>query len=645
MSSLIKLCKFCRAEIRVPFEAQRGIECPVCRNFNNYGGPPTTRQYTGNYENGPQHGGYQYHHPSLAPPRRPAPPRGPHGYYQQPWSPQASDDDFIEHPPPSRQGSFRPVRPNRSSYQPPPWSPPQASPHPIYYQPQSPRRPSHPTYTNDYYQPQSPPPQRSSRPLIKVNSIYRPISFQTAPPQSSRHPLHNGYYQQPSQVSSQQPMDDEDYYYQNQTIPQASQPLVHDNNDYSEQEIPPYDDHYQEQLQTSPPQVHTNDYYQQPLRTPRPQSISQVARPQVPSNGSYHQQPSRLESLPQQLQPPSQVPPHNNGHYQQSPRAESQAQSPRANGNINGQQFSQNQEQCANGDNQQHSGRPVTSSYIQQTSAQPSHAEPAYGRKRAVVCGVSYLGQKSSLEASISDARSVKDFLVKSRRFPDASIYLLTEDEVDPSRKPTRGNIVKALKWLVEGCQPGDSLVFYYTGHGSKERDFDGDEIDGFDEVLCPVDYQSAGKITDDEINAIIVRPLPPGAKLHGIIDCCFSGTVLDLPFLSKTDSKGTNKWVDQRIQYAAYKGTSGGIAISISACTDHQKSGDTTAFTGSSTGALTYSFIQALTKQPNITYGSLMNTMRTTISQVQQRLDQPPQEPQISASEKFDIHSKPLIM
>ncbi|KAK1356305.1 Metacaspase-1 [Heracleum sosnowskyi] len=174
--------------------------------------------------------------------------------------------------------------------------------------------------------------------------------------------------------------------------------------------------------------------------------------------------------------------------------------------------------------------------------------------------------------------------------------------------KPRGWVTLNEVVWKSEATnQAGDSLVFYYTGHGSKERDFDGDEIDGFDKVLCPVDYQSAGKITDDEINATIVRPLPPGAKLHGIIDCCFSGTVLDLPFLSKTDSKGATKWVDQRIQYAAYKGTSGGIAISISACTDHHKSGDTTAFTGISTGALNYSFIQALTKQPNITYGSLL--------------------------------------
>ncbi|KAK1368804.1 hypothetical protein POM88_034896 [Heracleum sosnowskyi] len=277
MSSTIRLCKFCRTEIIVPLEAQRGIECPACGNINTYGDPPLTRYYTGD---GPQHGGYQYQRPSLPPPRRSAPPRDPHGgatehgYYQQLWPPRASDDyNYIEHPPPPRQGSFRPVRPNRYSYQPPPTSPhPMHSP--INYQPQPPRRPSHPTYTNDYYQPQSPPPQRSSRPLIKVNSFCRP-SLQTSPPQGSRRPIYNGYYQQPSQVSSQQPMDDEDYYYQNQKFPQASHHRVRDyKNGYNEQETPPFDD-YQEQLQTSQPRVHTNGYYQQPVSTPWHENSSQ----------------------------------------------------------------------------------------------------------------------------------------------------------------------------------------------------------------------------------------------------------------------------------------------------------------------------------------------------------------------------------
>ena len=42
------------------------------------------------------------------------------------------------------------------------------------------------------------------------------------------------------------------------------------------------------------------------------------------------------------------------------------------------------------------------------------------------------------------------------------------------------------------------------------------------------------GMIVDDEINETIVRPLPEGAMLHAIIDACYSGTILDLPFVCK---------------------------------------------------------------------------------------------------------------
>jgi hypothetical protein len=93
-----------------------------------------------------------------------------------------------------------------------------------------------------------------------------------------------------------------------------------------------------------------------------------------------------------------------------------------------------------------------------------------------------------------------------------------------------------ALYWLVQGCQPGDSLVFHYSGHGSQQRNYTGDEVDGYDETLCPLDFESQGMIVDDEINATIVRPLPPRAKLHAIIDACHSGTVLDLPYLCRMD-------------------------------------------------------------------------------------------------------------
>lgn len=77
--------------------------------------------------------------------------------------------------------------------------------------------------------------------------------------------------------------------------------------------------------------------------------------------------------------------------------------------------------------------------------------------------------------------------------------------------------------------------------------------------------------------------------------------------------------WEDHRIR--SYKGTNGGIAISISACDDHQNSGDTTAFTGFPTGALTYSFIQTLEQETKLTYGRLIMSMQNKIQETQKAL------------------------
>ena len=67
-------------------------------------------------------------------------------------------------------------------------------------------------------------------------------------------------------------------------------------------------------------------------------------------------------------------------------------------------------------------------------------------------------------------------------------------------------NMRMALYWLVQGCQPGDSLLFHYSGHGSRQRNYNGDEVDGYDETLCPLDFETQGMLVDDEINATIVK-------------------------------------------------------------------------------------------------------------------------------------------
>jgi metacaspase-1 len=74
-----------------------------------------------------------------------------------------------------------------------------------------------------------------------------------------------------------------------------------------------------------------------------------------------------------------------------------------------------------------------------------------------------------------------------------------------------------------------DSLFFHYSGHGGLTEDLDGDEDNGYDETVYPLDFKEAGMILDDEMHAIMVKPLPAGCRLTAIYDSCHSGTVLDL--------------------------------------------------------------------------------------------------------------------
>jgi metacaspase-1 len=108
------------------------------------------------------------------------------------------------------------------------------------------------------------------------------------------------------------------------------------------------------------------------------------------------------------------------------------------------------------------------------------------------------------------------------------------EEDRDPNKIPTKKNMRAAMRWLVTGCTAGDSLVFHFSGHGVQKLDTTNDELDGYDEALCPVDFELNGPILDDEINTTIVRPLPPYVKLHAIVDTCHSGTILDLPYLCR---------------------------------------------------------------------------------------------------------------
>jgi len=81
---------------------------------------------------------------------------------------------------------------------------------------------------------------------------------------------------------------------------------------------------------------------------------------------------------------------------------------------------------------------------------------------------------------------------------------------------------------------------FFFVGHGGRVRDDDwGEEEDGYDETLVPVDYASAGQIGDDDLYDNLVCAMPEGSTLVALMDCCHSGTVLDLPYKYRADGTG----------------------------------------------------------------------------------------------------------
>ncbi|KAF8656187.1 hypothetical protein AX16_002625 [Volvariella volvacea WC 439] len=158
------------------------------------------------------------------------------------------------------------------------------------------------------------------------------------------------------------------------------------------------------------------------------------------------------------------------------------------------------------------------------------------GKKKALCIGINYFGQDGELRGCINDANNIKNFLIRHFGYREGDIVMLTDDAGDPRQHPTRDNIIRGMQWLVRNAAPDDSLFFHYSGHGGQTKDHDGDEADGYDEVIYPVDHRENGHIVDDHMHDIMVKSLPPGCRLTAIFDSCHSGSALGM-----SQSNGTN--------------------------------------------------------------------------------------------------------
>lgn len=141
-----------------------------------------------------------------------------------------------------------------------------------------------------------------------------------------------------------------------------------------------------------------------------------------------------------------------------------------------------------------------------QRAAQDALQAVAVSRsKRAVLVGITYPGSGQDLPGCANDMRHQYELLTQHFGFQPENILRLTDAQDSGCDLPTYANITKALENLVRLSKDGDVIYFAYSGHGSHVPDFNGDEEDGQDEVLCPCDHTF---IVDDFIGQVSLRKL-----------------------------------------------------------------------------------------------------------------------------------------
>lgn len=278
--------------------------------------------------------------------------------------------------------------------------------------------------------------------------------------------------------------------------------------------------------------------------------------------------------------------------------------------------------------------------------------------KKALLIGINYIGTDSMLRGCVNDCMRFKQFLINEQKFNEDDIEFMNEFTHDKSKIPTKQNIINEIRKLADYFQDMEveekrpkskkqkkelmpmnvssessltmsatltsmtstqyhSVYLQYSGHGGNQKDGNGDESDHKDETLVPLDYETSGMISDDEIRSLLIDRLPSNVKLFCIVDACHSGTILDLKYncLTKITPDNASYNLTASVNYKP----SNCSVICFSGCRDNQTSADTEEVndeTGKKepAGALTWAFLKSYTilkeKEKKIVYKNIIKNI-----------------------------------
>lgn len=244
--------------------------------------------------------------------------------------------------------------------------------------------------------------------------------------------------------------------------------------------------------------------------------------------------------------------------------------------------------------------------------------------KRALLIGINYKGTDNELSGCTDDVKRMIPVLTRSG-YTNDNILVLSDDSGDIS--PTTANILRSFGWLLGTSsssnfntqnageftsfrqlqQNGQRYYFHYSGHGTYCTKCRVNFPPGVSraDAICPLDFSEHGLIYDNTLRQSLVDKLSKNDILIAILDCCYSGTELDLSWSYDEKTDGVVKVNDYM--------SSVGFACSLSGCTDYQTS-EVVKIGDKFEGALSYAFLKAYSSKTQ-SYQSLISDIRSIIS------------------------------
>jgi len=261
--------------------------------------------------------------------------------------------------------------------------------------------------------------------------------------------------------------------------------------------------------------------------------------------------------------------------------------------------------------------------------------------KHALLIGTNYTGQSVQLNGCIDDINNIKNYLISKCGYLTSNIITLLNSDASDN------NIMNAVCNLTNGVTNGDTLFFYYSGHGTSIGNLHSCFKNEQDDAIIPNDYTSTGFITDDWLYNNLTSKVPSGVTLWAFTDCCHSGTMLDLKYnwtynatyngksqVTKNLVYNSSEWNNNFNVNIINSNETNGHVFLFSGCQDNQTSADTYE-NNQYQGAFSFCLLKYLsTLNGNVAIGDILKAVNCLLT-----INNYSQKSQLSVGKSSDIN------